>query len=135
MKLQTLDTVPVVLDLPNDLLWVDENTWVPVVSTEEWGVTGALIIHVGTKQAGRPITLTPQSDMAWVPRSTVLQLIAWASAPGVQYKLVLEYPTDTREFTVVFKTSENPVDATPVAGFPAHGSTDWYNVKLKFLTV
>ena len=45
------------LELSDRLVWVDEFEWSPVVSAVRWGTTGAQQIHVGVRQAGRPITL------------------------------------------------------------------------------
>lgn len=124
------------LALPNDLLWVDEFNWNPTVQTRTYSLTGALIIETGTKQAGRPITLSATSDMAWVSRTTMALLKSWAAMQSRTFTLTFQYPTDTRTFTVVFDQSvESPVEGKPVKDFPGHSSDDWFAVKLKLIEV
>ena len=53
----TLARNGVTLDLSDRLIWTDEYAWSPVATEVRWGTTGAVQIHVGTRQAGRPITL------------------------------------------------------------------------------
>ena len=45
------------LTLPGDLIWIDEFQWNPVERATEYAVTGALVVDVGERLAGRPITL------------------------------------------------------------------------------
>ncbi len=123
------------LTLPNDLLWTDELSWTPVVATNTYTLTGSLIIEQGVRQAGRPITLSADPDMAWVTRGTVEVLRSWSAITDRKFKLVLEYPTDTRQFLVVFRHDGDPITASPVKGFPEHRSDDWFRVALKFLEV
>lgn len=125
------------IQLPNDLLWVDELDWTPTVSAETYSLTGALLYEVASKQAGRPITLEqPQDDgLAWVTRATVESLRTWASVPGREMTLVLEYPSDTRSFPVVFRHHDTAIEAKPVKGFPEHSQDDWFSVTLRLLEV
>ena len=127
----TLQTIT----LPNDLLWADEFEWSKVESTNTYTLTGSLIVEQGTKQAGRPISLRAEPDMAWVTRATVDLLQAAAAIAGRRFQLVLEYPTDTRTFLVIFDTTSNPISASPVKGFPGHKAGDWFRIELKFLEV
>lgn len=121
--------------LPNDLLWADEFEWSAVESTNTYTLTGSLIVEQGVKQAGRPISLRAEPDMAWVTRATVDQLRAAAAIAGRQFQLVLEYPNDTRTFLVIFDTTSNPISAAPVKGFPGHLASDFFRVELKFLEI
>jgi hypothetical protein len=122
--------------LPNDLLWVDEFKWTPVSSTGSYSLAGSLIIEQGVKLAGRPITLEPpELEMAWVSRTTVHALKEAASLPDRKFKLLLEYPTDSREFLVVFAPDTDPIEASPVKGFPGHADGDWFRVSLKLIEV
>ena len=73
--------------------------------------------------------------MAWVKRSVVSTLRQWAAIPSRRFLLRLEYPTDTRQFTVVFAPDGEPVESWPVKGFPQHDNEDWFKVKLKFIEV
>lgn len=121
--------------LPNDLLWSDEFDWSPVEATNTYTLTGSLIIEQGTKQAGRPISLGAEPDMAFVTRATVQTLRNWAAIAGRKFKLVFQYPSDTRQFLVVFNHADEPISAEPVKGFPGHESNDWFRISLKFLEV
>lgn len=136
MKLVNVATA-VALDLPNSLLWEDEFDWSPVVSDQAHSTTGALMIDLWVKQAGRPISLrAAEEDMGWVSRSTAQTLLAWAAQPGLQLRLELEYPSDTRTFDVVFdSTAGQPVTAVPVRGFPSHGPEDEFRVTIKLTEV
>lgn len=123
--------------LPNDLLWKDEFEWSPVATNKSTSLSGALIIEQGVRQAGRPISLEPPPDMAWVKRSVADTLRAWCALPGMAentprlFTLQLQYPTDTRSFTVMMES----ISATPVKEFPSHSLDDAFIVSLKLLQV
>lgn len=124
------------LTLPNDLMWGDELAWTPVTATNTYTLTGALVIEQGVRLAGRPFTLqSPDLELAWVTRQTVQTLLAWSAIAGRKFTLGLQYPSDTRQFTVAFDHSQDPVAAQPVKGFPGHNLGDWFHVTLKFLEV
>lgn len=78
-----------VLELSDRLIWTDEFGWSPTVSANRWGTTGALIIHVGKRQAGRPITLEGSETNAWISRDVCSQLYAWAAMPGAVFELTV----------------------------------------------
>ena len=99
------------LELPDRLLWTDEYQWSPVVSEARWGTTGALILHVGTRQAGRPITLDGRASEAWIERALCDQLNVWAALPGAEFELVLRGVART----VVFASSQGAAfEADPI---------------------
>lgn len=133
MQLKNLAT-GVALPLPDDLLWTDEHAWTPAVASVSYLVTGALLVQSAVRQAGRPITLAGAIDMAWVTRATVATLHEWAadplSASNGRFELTL---TDSRLFEVAFRHAETPVEAEPIAGFPARSDTDFYRLTLRFL--
>lgn len=85
----TLARAGVVAELSDRLLWTDEFQWSPVFNEARWGTEGALHLHVGTRQAGRPITLDGQESAAWITRAQCVQLNAWAALPGEAFELVL----------------------------------------------
>lgn len=124
------------LDLPNDMLWEDEFSWSPVVRKTEYSLTGALIVEVAKKQAGRPITLRPpDQEMAWVERSVVQTLRSWQDQTALRMLLVLEYASDTRQFVVSFADGAEPMGASPVKGFPGHAGEDYFRLTLKLVEV
>ena len=133
MELKNL-TDEVALLLPDDLLWSDEHAWSPVVSSVSYLLTGALLIQSATRLAGRPITLVGAPDMAWVSRSAVEQLRAWAAlaltASSGRFQLTL---ADGRAFTVAFRHDDVALEAEPVLGFPARSDADLYRLTLRLL--
>jgi len=122
--------------LPDSLNWVDERTWVPVVASYAYSLTGALLVDTGVMQKGRKITLEPAGeDMGWVPRSSVDTLYQWAQSPTRKMRLVLEYPNDTREFVVMFRHSDTAIESKPVKGFPEPTPDAWYTIALRLIEV
>ena len=77
------------LDLTERLLWTDEYDWSPVAIAERWGTTGALMLHVGQRQAGRPITLDGVTSNACINRALCDQLRAWKVLPGAVFTLTV----------------------------------------------
>jgi hypothetical protein len=122
--------------LPDDLLWTDEHTWSPAVTSTSYLITGALLIQSALRQAGRPITLMGAPDMAWVTRATVEQLRAWAAIPvsAASGRFALTF-ADGRAFTVAFRHGDTPIESEPVLGIPARSSGDFYRLTLRFLEI
>ncbi len=75
--------------LPDRLIWTDEFAWSPVVTEPRYGTTGALQVHVGKRQAGRPITLDGRDSAAWITRAQCDQLNGWAALEGATFELVV----------------------------------------------
>ena len=97
--------------LPDRLVWVGEYAWSPVAHEAHWGTDGALLLHVARRQAGRPIELQGTASEAWLPRSTVQQLHAWASLKGQVFELTLR----GQRHTVVFDhTQGSAFEAEPL---------------------
>ena len=94
------------------MVWIDEFDWQPVEKALEYSLTGALLIDVGVKQAGRPITLQGSEDAGWLTftRSVLTALAAQAAEPEGEFELVL---ADGRSFTVQF-APESPIEARPI---------------------
>jgi len=124
------------LQLPDDLLWVDEHAWSPVVASTSYLVTGALLVQSALRQAGRPITLEGAPDMAWVRRNQVEQLRAWAAIPlgAATGRFGLSF-ADGRVFTVAFRHQDGAIEAEPVLGIPARSGNDFYRLTLRFLEI
>ena len=78
-----------VLLLPDRLDWVNEFSWSPVASEARYGTDGALLLHVGLRQAGRPIELQGAATEAWLECGAVQQLHAWAALKGQVFELTL----------------------------------------------
>ena len=69
--------------------WQDEFSWSPVDQATSYSTTGALLVDVALKQAGRPLTLIGTETDAWITRALCSTLQAWAELPGIQLTLVL----------------------------------------------
>lgn len=119
------------LALPADLEWVDEFAWQPVTQAIEYSLSGALIVDVGTRQAGRPITLAGTDERCLLRRAALDQINTWAALPGAVLRLTLRGVARD----VVFRHQDGAVDARQlVAGAPI--DTDGgglYAVTLKFM--
>ena len=124
------------LSLPDDLLWSDEHSWSPVVSSVSYLITGSLLVQSATRQAGRAITLVGAADMAWVRRSIVNVLRDWAALPldavSGRFELTLQ---DSRVFTVAFRHADGAIEAEPVTGFPARSDFEFYRITLKLMQI
>ena len=119
------------LILPDELVWVDETDWSPVAQSESRLLSGSLEIQCGTKLSGRPLTLSREQGEVWAPRQTVLALMALAAEPAKEMTLTYH---DGRVFRVVFRQSEQAIEARQVKEFNNPELTPWYQIKsLKFL--
>lgn len=129
MANHTLDT----LTLPPGLIWKDEFSWRPVISSSEYAVTGALVVDVAERTVGRPITLESSSDkMGWVLRATLETLYGFTESPDSVMTLTL---ADSRTYSVIFRPGEEPITAKQIsdAEIPP---VDWpYNVTLRLIEV
>lgn len=118
--------------LPDDLLWADEYTWQPVQQTTTVTLTGGVVVESAARTAGRPITLASGDDRAWVPRSAVDQLAAWAAIAGAQMTLTIRGGAAR---TVVFRHEDGALEAEQVL-YWSQPSADWnYKITLRLLEV
>lgn len=98
------------VELPEDIEWVDEHSWSPVSQSQDWSLTGAQIIDVGVRQAGRPITLQSNEDQSIISAASLAQLKGWAAVPGKNLSLVLRGLARQ----VVFRHQDGAIEAQPV---------------------
>lgn len=108
-----------VATLSDRLLWSDEYDWGAVVTEPRWGTNGALHVHVGKRQAGRPITLDGRNSAAWMPRAQCDQLRVWADLPGATFELVLRGTPRTVMFLEfqadpIWRLAEGEIDGETV---------------------
>ncbi len=121
------------IELPGDLVWSDEFSWSAVERSNQYSLTGALIVEESLKLAGRPITLEAKNEFLghiWLSRQTVKALYDKAAIPGQQMTLTL---SDGRTFTVAFK--DEGVKAEAVYHVMAHVDADPYHLTLSLQTV
>lgn len=118
------------IELPEDLLRTDEfGGWSPVKREHTQGSTGKLIVQAGLLKEGRPITLESTSNSAWARRAVVNQIYAEL--------LITEPMTLTihgQQETVTWDP-DSPFTAEPVTSFTDPDDTDFYMIKLKFITI
>lgn len=88
----------VALDLPPDLIWVDELTASNVVQRSKRSAFGTLIISAMQLQGGQRITLQGEGGSAWIERRALKQIKQWGSVPGLRLDLAIRGET----FSVVF---------------------------------
>ena len=118
--------------LDPDLLWAEENNWYPVEQSVERSITGAQIISLGTRLAGRPITLQPEDDSsAWMTSSELAQIQGWAATPGQEMQLTLRGVVRT----VIFRHQDAPLEAVPVVHYSDVIGADWYRVTFRFMEI
>lgn len=115
-----------------DLIWGDEFDWTPVEQSADYTLTGALIIETAVRQAGRPITLMGGEEYGWTDRATVLALAALVAQPGLEMTLTLD---DAREFQVVFRQDDKPMDAGPVLAVTDPEAGDYYTLTLRLMEI
>ena len=126
----TLTRSSTVLTLPEHLLWTDEFAWRPVAQELRPSITGALIVDVMARQAGRPIELAGESN--WITRADLLTLQSWASLPGEQFALVVRSEAAR---TVIFDHERGAIEAEPLVDYSTPASTDIYRLALRFIEV
>lgn len=128
----TLSDGTTTVALHKDLYWSDENSWHPVEQTKSYTITGALIVMLGERKAGRHITLEPEDDnSAWMPLSAVEALRNWAAVPGQQLTLTLRGITHT----VLFRHEDGGLEAVPILHRDTQVSTDFYRCVVRLLEI
>jgi hypothetical protein len=126
----SLDSV----QIPRGMRWVDEfGDWAQVERAHAYGLTGALLIDVAERQAGRPITLQASNDQGWISRSTLQSLRAMAEA-GSDTDHTLTH-ADGRVFTVRFAPGGAPVTATPVGSPEVPAGSNQYVATVRLVEV
>ncbi|PIE72294.1 MAG: hypothetical protein CSA20_08500 [Deltaproteobacteria bacterium] len=124
----TLDDIT----LPGELVWVDELDWTPVAQAVSYTLAGSLMVESSAKLAGRPITLSRGDGDAWITRATLLLLMAMVEEPGRVMTLTLH---DGREFSVMFRQGDKPLEAQQVAERSEPQSGHYYTCTLRLMEV
>ncbi len=96
--------------LSDRLQWTNEYDWSPVDQATGYSTRGKLLVDVGLKLAGQPITLDGTSTNTWISRALCDTLKAWAALPGVQFDLVLRGTTHR----VMFDHAKGGFSAQPI---------------------
>lgn len=125
------------LELPPDLVWADEFTWLPVRQEISRSTAGTLLVDVAVCVGGRPITLRGESNSAWITRADLKTVVAWAALPGQQFTLSLH---DSSQYTVIFNhgngDTTQAIGQEPVVDFCDAEDSDYYcGLALRFLEI
>jgi hypothetical protein len=124
----TLDAIT----LPEDLIWIDEYSWTSVVQNQRRALSGALIIQENTQIAGRPITLTGDSDSAWITKTTLDAIKAKNDTADLD--MTLDYHNTT--YTVRFdRSSGSPLEVSQIFPLSNPQADHIYSITLKLITV
>lgn len=121
----TLDT----MELPDELVWIDEHSWSDIKASKDYSLQGKLVVEesVVAGSKGRPITLV--SENAWLSRSDLNILFAWAQEPGKEMTLTMH---DATIYNVCFRHWEPPViEAENITGTPFRGDDIEYILTLR----
>ncbi|MCW7551815.1 hypothetical protein NX722_04000 [Endozoicomonas gorgoniicola] len=125
----TLDDI----ELPDDLLWVNEFDWNPVEQTTERSLTGSLLVQEQSLKHGRPIELSGNEESGWVPRSTVEALLQVSQTPNKVMTLTL---SDSRTFPVIFdRRNGSPIQARQVLPFAYPDENYQYSLTIRLFTI
>ncbi len=119
------------VSLPDDMQWADEFNWSAIAQTNPvYSLTGAVLVQQGTKQAGRPITLS--GDWVWHPLYIVRTLRDWSDVPELE--MTLNTP-DGRQFNVIFRTHDTALGKVePVRYSAPPAADDQYLLTLNLMT-
>ncbi len=118
------------INLPTDLLWVDEFDWSPVEYVSRYSVAGTLLVSAGTKLSGRPITLTAGQSWAWVSRTTAIAVrdLSLLASPA----MTLVYRGTS--YAVTWATQGTPFTAIPLVDFSNPQADSRYILTLRLIT-
>ena len=119
-----IDTI-IVPDMP----WINEYSYSSRVANTQYAGSGALLVEVAKKQAGRPIVLA--DDM--LTRAVVNELVTHSEATPGSFNITL---ADARTFTVMWDYSAAPITATPLMDeVDPDNASLLMAVTLRFITV
>ena len=119
------------IQIPRGMVWSDEFEWAPFESSGERSLTGAMLIDVAEKQAGRPITLTGSDDAGWMPLATLQALHALLATPLAIHTLTL---ADTRVYSVQFSPGAQAIETRPLGRPELPQSAHPHVATLRFIT-
>lgn len=129
----TLTDGTAILTLPPDLMWVDELSWTPVTSSQEFGTEGSQFIDMSVKKAGRPISLKAEDEEhSWILRSTMLSLQTFSAMADKTLTLSIH----GAEYSVIFAPGQKPFEAAPIFHHMPMQEEDKYILSaINFITV
>lgn len=120
----------------SDSLYPDaEHDWSAIVSSTKYALDGTMIVEQSVRQAGRPYVMQAPDGHGVLSRATVNALKAERDNLGATFWL--DYLADevVKRVKVMFDTTQEAINATPIKGSTSPQLTDYYNVTLKFLEI
>ena len=87
------------IELPDDLIWVDEYKWSGVAQQVDVLVGGAVVVQADAQQTGRLITLAGGDNFGWVSKDTLELLRTLSRQTDTEMTLTLN---DGSEHNVIF---------------------------------
>ena len=121
--------------VPRGMVWVDEFAWLPVERAVTYSLTGALLVDVGTRQDGRPITLTGTERHAWMQRTEVQALRTWLALPGQVFTLTINGAVGTVLFDHGTEETSRAFVVAPLVDYSDPQGHHYYcSVTLRFIT-
>jgi hypothetical protein len=122
------------LILPDDLVWVNELEWSPVMAVDNRSISGKVNRQTSIKQGGRLISLRSYDGNSWVRRSTLLTLRAWAENPSAVMALTFK-SGESHPVIFVYQESGLKLKATQAKKFSNGQPDEWYRLdELDFIT-
>lgn len=133
MKTITLSDSTTTITLSSDLQWQEEFSFAPVQQQVDRSITGALIVQATATVKGEPITLKPIDDSsAWMPLTTVQNLLGWAAVPLKTMTLSM---TGYADKSVIFRHQDGAHEAQPVVFYADPDGSDFFSVTLRLMEV
>ena len=117
------------LQLPDEMIWIDEYSWSKVRISEKLSLSGVRNITENRlpSDSGRPITLT--SDYAWIRKSYLDILFNWSEELNKEMVLILH---NFATYNVRFRHIEYPViEADQIVNTAFDDSNTYYNLVIK----
>ena len=122
------------IDLPPDLIWVDELTASKVAQRSKRSAFATLIVSAMQLSGGQQITLQGEGNSAWIERSVLLTLNAWARIPGQRFTLELRGQTYTVIFDHGTEEETKAMAMSAVVDYSDPEETDYYcSLTLRFI--
>lgn len=124
-----------VIVLSDSLYPEGEHDWSAIVSNIKYALDGTMIVEQSVRQAGRPYVMQAPDGHGVLSRATVNVLKSECDKLGATFWLDYLADGQVKRVKVMFDTTQEAINATPIKGSTSPQLTDYYNVTLKFLEI
>lgn len=128
-------TTGAIIELDDELYPSDEHEWSSLVSSTKYALDGTMIVEQSIRLAGRPYTMQAPNDMGFLTRETVNLLKAERDKLGATFWLDYRADGAVKRVKVMFDTTGEAINATPLKEFISPSLDDLFIVTLKFLEI